>query len=123
MKILQVVHYFLPRHRAGTEIYTYNLAKELARKHQVCIFCSEDGPTSERYQIKEDLFSGLPVCRLTYDQPQGFIETFKNDAVEERFEQYLDQVRPDVIHFQHLFRLSASLLSVAKRRGIPSVLT
>ncbi len=123
MKILQVVHYFLPRHRAGTEIYTYNLAKELAKRHQVFIFCSEDGPAAERYQMKEDDISGLPVCRISYDRPQGFIETFKNDAIEERFEQYLDRIQPDIIHFQHLFRLSASLISVAKRRGIPSVLT
>ncbi len=123
MKILQVVHYFLPRHRAGTEIYTYHLAKELAKRHQVFIFCSEDGPASERYLMKEDNISGLSVCRITYDRPQGFIETFKNDVIEERFEQYLDRIQPDIIHFQHLFRLSASLISVAKMRGIPSLLT
>jgi len=32
MKILQVIHDFLPRHRAGSELYTYKLSKELVKK-------------------------------------------------------------------------------------------
>jgi glycosyltransferase involved in cell wall biosynthesis len=38
MRILQVVHGFLPERRGGTEIYTYNLSKELSKNHEVHIF-------------------------------------------------------------------------------------
>ena len=42
VKVLYVVHYFLPKHQAGTEIYTRTLAKEMARQHDVTILTSED---------------------------------------------------------------------------------
>jgi hypothetical protein len=38
MKILQVVQGFPPQQRAGTQIYTYYLSKELAKKHEVHVF-------------------------------------------------------------------------------------
>ena len=33
LRILQTIHDFLPRHRAGSEIYAAELCRELARRH------------------------------------------------------------------------------------------
>ena len=39
------------------------------------------------------------------------------------FGQALDEVKPDVVHFQHLFRLSTGFVSEAQKRKIPALLT
>ena len=37
MKILYILHDFLPYVTAGVEVYGFNLAKELSKKHNVTI--------------------------------------------------------------------------------------
>ena len=65
LRILYVVHGFPPETWAGTEVYTYNLAKEmLALGHEVAILCrapASEG-TSEFDTVEED-FQGLRVFR------------------------------------------------------------
>lgn len=38
LKILKVIHGFPPDFMAGSEVYSYNLCKELARLNNECIF-------------------------------------------------------------------------------------
>ena len=56
MKVLTIVHQFLPKHAAGSEYYTYYLAKALqARGHDLHLLTTEIDPQDERRKI----------CRLT----------------------------------------------------------
>ncbi len=41
VRILHVIHDFLPRHQAGSEIYALRLCRELAARHHVSILCAE----------------------------------------------------------------------------------
>ena len=122
-----VVHQFLPRHQTGTEIYTYGLAKELSRRHEVYLFYGEEGSAGRGLPEEDGEFKGLRVHKVYLDQPadpyRQFLATFKNRAVEESFAAFLDRVRPDVVHIQHLMNLSGGLVSIAKRRGIPVAMT
>jgi len=130
VRIVQVLHYFLPKHLAGTEIYTYNLSSELSKRHEVYIYCREDGFFQEEFHEADETYRGLPVRRVYFNligrkaNPiNQILITFKNRAIERSFERFLEQVKPDIVHIQHLYRLSASLISIAKRRGIPVVVT
>jgi glycosyltransferase involved in cell wall biosynthesis len=51
------------------------------------------------------------------------LDTFFNRDIERAFEHFLDEVEPEIIHFQHLMSLSYRLIALAKRRGISAVLT
>ena len=43
MRVHSVVHYYLPRHQAGTELYTRALVRNFKREgHEVAVFTSED---------------------------------------------------------------------------------
>ncbi len=124
MKILQAVHYFLPRHRAGTEIYTFELSRELARDNTVRIFTSEDGiPRGSRLEISDDEYEGLGVRRLIHPGPRDFRSSYEDPEFDRAFGEMLDEFKPDVVHFQHLYRLSTGFIQEAGRRGIPAVLT
>lgn len=130
MRIVQVVHWFLPRHLAGTEIYTYSLAQELSKRHEVHIYCREDGFLDREFHEADEVYQGLPVRRVYFNligvraNPvnQALIE-FRNSTIERSFRRFLDQIKPDVVHFQHLFKLSASLVPLAKNKGVPVVVT
>ena len=67
MRIVQVVHQFLPRHLAGTEVYTYSLARELSRRHQVWVYTREDGFFSEELQEEDAAYDGLPIRRVYFN--------------------------------------------------------
>jgi len=122
-KIVQVVHDFLPGHPHGTEYYTYYLSKELQKINKVYIFCRERNDSFRKDFSKDELFDGLPVRRLYFNPPLTFEATYRNSFVDKEFECFLDVIKPDIVHFQHLVQLSASMIEVAKRRRIPTILT
>lgn len=130
MKILQVVHGFPPRKlTGGTEIYSYHLSNELSRRHDVHVFYPiYEGRTCSLNNFEKN---GLKIHELNL--PYNFIEEVKkkavfnphpiNKTVEKKFVQILNKVAPDIIHFQHLIGLSASLIEIAEEKEIPTVLT
>ncbi len=122
-RIVQVVHDFLPTYPHGTENYTYHLSKELQKISKVYIFCREPRDFFGKDLSRDELFDGIPVRRLYYQPPQTFEATYRNYFVDKEFERFLDVVEPDIVHFQHLVRLSASMIEIAKRRRIPTILT
>lgn len=122
-KIVQVVHQFLPHYPHGTENYTYHLSKGLEKTNKVYIFCREPEDFFGKEISKDELFDGLPVRRLYYNPPPSLEATYRNYFVDREFEHFLDVVNPDIVHFQHLVQLSASMIEVAKRRAIPTILT
>jgi glycosyltransferase involved in cell wall biosynthesis len=128
MRILQVVHQFPPSKVGGTEIYTQDLARELARQgHEVIVFHREalatDQPCSE-----ERAFDGVRIHRVCYNVSpapslRSFLLSFSNRFIEKDFARLLTEARPDVVHFQHLKDLSVALIDVADRHGIPMLMT
>lgn len=132
MKILQVVHYFLPRHVAGTEVYTYTLSKALmARGHRVRIYTKEDGFSDREFEETETTYDDIPV-RTVYFNRRGlqarsvvhaFYLSISNPVIDQSFDLFLHEFRPDVVHFQHTDGLSASMIAVARMHGIPVVFT
>jgi glycosyltransferase involved in cell wall biosynthesis len=124
VKILLVVHYYLPRHQAGTEIYTRHLARALAHEHEVRIFTSEDGVVSDRrFAVTDDEHEGIPVRRLVHPGPPDFLRSYSDPEFDAEFGRTLDQFRPDLVHFLHLFRLSLGFPAEARKRQILAILT
>ena len=128
MRILQVVHQFPPMRVGGTEIYTQNLSRELAKRgHEVVIFHREERAVEQPYE-EECISQGLKIRRVCSNlngvSPlEAFFSSFSNRFIEESFVQLLEEMQPDIVHFQHLKDLSVSLVTLAHRRGLPTVLT
>jgi len=125
MKILMPVHFFLPDHSAGTEVYTYNLARALAaRGHQVELFCSEKELSRRSYSLSERNVDGLRchvmVNNLDHDE---FSETFSNPRAEAAFQRVLSAFAPQIVHVQHLMLLSMGLPRLSRLAGARTVMT
>jgi glycosyltransferase involved in cell wall biosynthesis len=125
MRILFVLHDFLPKHPAGTEIFTFEVARELQRRgHEVHIFAAEKDISRSNLSIHHREYEGLPVHELTnnlfYDE---FSETWDYPQVVKPFGIFLDDLKPDVVHFMHLLYLSVGCVEEVSRRGIPVIYT
>ncbi len=131
LKVLYVVHGFPPDTWAGTEVYTLNLAREIrSLGHDVVILARSPAAQSVEaggpadFTTREDEFEGMRVLRLTNRiQHRSLKETYLDPRAEVAFRRVLDRERPDVVHFQHLIHLSASLVDVARDEGVATLLT
>ncbi|MBK7877947.1 MAG: glycosyltransferase [Planctomycetes bacterium] len=148
LDVLYVVHGFPPDTWAGTEIYTYNLAQELARRgHRVTILArapatklapatadateerlvagrlGADG-TPEDFSLTERTFQGLRLLRMTHRlEHRSIRDSYEQPRAEAVFRALLARERFDLVHFQHLIHLSAGLVRVAKEAGLATLLT
>lgn len=120
MRILYVVHQFLPRHIAGTEIYTNNLARGIqGRGHDVAVFTTEAYHGESQATLREKDLDGLRVFEAVHNNVFPSFEGSYLDAEKEsQFQQVLDEFAPDVVHFQHLHQHSIRNIRIAKDRGL-----
>ena len=125
MRILQVVHDFLPNHLAGVEIYTDVVSRELtAADHTVAILYSEVVPEAANYSLRRGSHGQIQTYELVNNHVfHDFEETYTHPEIDRRIVEVLDEFRPDVVHIQHLLNLSLNLVAEARRRGIPTVMT
>ncbi len=124
MRILQVVHDFLPNHLAGVEIYTDVVSRQLAADHTVAILYSEVVPEAENYSLRRGLHGQIETYELVNNHCfSDFAETYAHPEIDRRVREVLDEFRPDVIHIQHLLNLSLNLVAEARRRGIATIMT
>ena len=125
MKIVQVIHGFPPFSMGGSEIYTYNLSRELAKQDEVFVFYRIANPDRPEYDIHFSVNNGLNLYAInnTLKFYDSFEKTYNNDFISKTFGNFLDEINPDIIHFQHLFLLSTTLVEEANKRKIPVVFT
>jgi glycosyltransferase involved in cell wall biosynthesis len=125
MRILQVAHSLPFLNQAGTEIYTYELSRELSKKHELHIFTRGCDEKQKEYEITEKNINGIKVFLInnTFRYCDSFEMYYQNESIDARFEALLDRVKPNVIHVQHLIFLSTGIIKKIKQRGIPIVFT
>lgn len=130
MRILLAVHQYLPRSRSGTEVYTHSLARELARRHDVLVYCHEPPLDGGDEAAREEPYEGIAVRRVAGYLRGGsrgpwaaFRRDYANPLIEADVRRTLGRFRPDVVHVQHLKGLSAGLVTACARRNIPVVMT
>ncbi len=125
MKILQVVHSFIPYTMAGTEVYSYKLAKELAKRHKVYVFFRINDIKKQEYSLTYQKLEDLETYAInhTFRSCQSFNNTYTDATIDIKFAELLDTIKPDVVHIHHLLFLSYGLIDEIKKRGIPVIYT
>ncbi len=125
MRILFVLHDFLPAHPSGTEVYAAALARRLAeRGHEVRIFATEKDIRRAHLALEKREWEGLVVHELVNNLfYRDFRETWDFPPAVEALEAVLDEYRPEVVHVMHLLYLSVGCVELAHRRGIPVFFT
>lgn len=125
MKILFVLHDFLPEHVGGTEIHTHELAQELQRRgHEVAVLCTERDLSRPKGHVLERMHGGVRVLEASHPREYPCAEdTWEEVGSAEVFAQALDRERPDVVHCEHFAQWGTGVLQVARQRRVPAVAT
>jgi len=126
MKILQVTNGFPPTARAGVEQYTYLLSRTLRDSgHDVQVLCREEAHTLPERTILEDTVDGIPVRRVVnnFFDVVRFEQYYQNEGITTIFLETVEEMQPDIIHFQHAIGLSLTMLEAATETKIPFLLT
>jgi glycosyltransferase involved in cell wall biosynthesis len=125
MRILYLVHQYLPRHRAGTEVYTHSLAKALAARHDVLVYCHERALDGGAHPAVDEALEGVPVRRVAAHtaghalaSPLALFRAgYRNPRIAADLAETLGRFRPDVVHVQHLKDLTVDALPLARAAG------
>ncbi len=125
MKILQVLHDYLPEHVGGTEIHAHQLARILsARGHEVVGLACERVPGLREGLLRERELDGVRIIeRIHQREFSGVAESWRPPLAAEAFRDVLERERPDVVHFHHLSGWGAHCISIARELGCAAVLT
>ena len=124
MHVLHAIHDFLPRHRAGSEIYALELARAQMARHDVTVLCAEYDASREHGRVVWRIQDGVPVVELINNwRCESFEDTYRSPLITERIRHVLRTLKPDVVHVHNLLNLSFDLPACAQELGIPVVAT
>lgn len=132
MKILLTAHQFFPAFKAGTEVLTLSVARELIKRgHLVRILTGNpsDSALTDDERFDEYHVEGVHVYRFHHAYvPMGgqnsLIEIGYNSELSARyFDCVLADFSPDIVHFFHLNRLGTGLIDRCVKMGVPCFMT
>lgn len=126
MKILLVSHTFLPKYMGGTEVCTFEAAKELQKNgHTVNIVCTDPLSVEDPYTVTTSDYHGIPVHTIHKNvmELKQYDETYNDKKINPVFTTLLEQLKPDIVHFHHIMHLSLDCFQIVKAKNIPQILT
>jgi len=128
-KIQLVTHQFLPEFVGGSEVYTLNLAKSLAREGlSVSILTYRESNDLINYEFGWGTyqFEGILVYTITYNLATSenvMLSEYWNPQIAWWADEIWNDVRPEIIHFTHLMKLTTAVLEAAINRGFRTVVS
>ncbi len=127
LHVLQLAAHLPPRYQGGAELYTANLIAELASRETVtALFIGDrdrqNGPpvTETRYRENGVDCVELSLHREQQSWPEYY---FYNPHIAAAIRATLIRIKPDIVHVQGGFRLTAAALATPVAAGIPSIAT
>ncbi len=125
MRICLVAHGFPPVERTGVENYTRALARALVRAGQrVEVFVPRRDSQLPEFSLRREEHGGWAINWVTANRvPADPRETLLVPGMAAVFGALLERERPEIVHFQHLYKVGTNLVQEARARGIPTVYT
>lgn len=127
MKILLVSNGFPPSGQWGTEFYTHQLASGLVEHgHEVSVLCPLRDGSRPRYSVERSRRYGIQLVEVhnAGDPAKPFADSYVDERIEGLFSLLLEELQPDLVHFNHLlWGLSIRLPAMARAQGVPTVAT
>jgi glycosyltransferase involved in cell wall biosynthesis len=130
--IILTVHRFLPDSSAGTEVLTYQTAKELQKRGydvEIITGYQADFATAKQRPFDTYEYDGLPVLRYHHNirvisPNKNMVEfSYNNLLFAERFREVVKESKPDLVHFHHLMKITTSAIDICLNQNIPTVFT
>lgn len=124
MKILHVVHQYLPEQVGGTEFYTNWVAHRLAQRgHQVEILYRRYADGAGYDSRFDDGVRVWATWSGSLSPNRRFLATFHDKNILGAFRRIVQTVQPELVHIQHLMGLPVALVDHLRQCHIPFIIT
>jgi glycosyltransferase involved in cell wall biosynthesis len=125
MRVLKVIHGFPPDYMAGSEVYSYHLVKELINQNvETFVFTRVENEFDNNYKIYNEQYENINIQRVNKPKKDYLYEDkFYDKNIDKIFENYLLEIKPDIVHIGHLSHLSTNIIKIIKKYNIPIVYT
>jgi glycosyltransferase involved in cell wall biosynthesis len=125
LRVVHVVHDYLPRHQAGSELYVAALcAQQRVLGHNPTVFAATYAPGRRQGEFRWRVHDGVPVIEVVNNWEAGdFPETYDAGWLQRAFTRVLEAAEPHVVHVHNLMNLALGLPALAHGRGLPVVAT
>lgn len=125
LRILLVIHDYLPQHIGGSELHTHQLAVALVgRGHDVTVLFTECDLALEEGTRRTGEIDGVKTIEIIHNHGHANVEeTWLQSRSHDVFRAEVQRLRPDVVHFHHTLFWGATCLAIAKAEGARVVLT
>jgi glycosyltransferase involved in cell wall biosynthesis len=123
VRILEVIHQFPPFSSQGSEVYCFNLSKELSTTDEVRVFHVSN--TRPRYprRLERSSHDGVPTYHCVDGGEYSRVADWPNTFLRQQFQAVLVEYAPDVVHFHNFISLGDDLVSLARAAGAAVVYT
>jgi len=125
MRILHLVHQYMPDYVGGTELYTQWLAEHLSQRgHRVAVFYrrSGQGATLDKRVDAHEVQVWAATAGLLTPR-RRFLATFGDASLLTAFQAAITESQPDLVHLQHLMGLPLALVDYLQQVGLPYIIT
>lgn len=125
LRILTVVHDFLPAHVGGSEIHAAQLSAELVRRgHEVRVATTERDLARPEGSLRRYTYRDLPVAEISHWREYAdVVDAHREPLMGEVLRCLLREWRPDIAHFHHLAFFGPRALEVAREEGVAATAT
>jgi glycosyltransferase involved in cell wall biosynthesis len=117
VRVLAVTSSAPPHGFGGSDYHAHDLARELAREHDVHLFAR--APLRAGETVASGVERDIPYTAFA----SGYAGRDRTARLEAAFSALLDRHRPDVVHVHHLGNMPWSIPRLAAARGAAVVLT
>jgi glycosyltransferase involved in cell wall biosynthesis len=122
MKICYFLPWYSPARIGGTEIYILQLSKVVEQNNDVLIICPSSANTTERFDVQ-----GIPIIASStiLEEPSSFkvkMGILPPPQLKE-FDSFLQEIRPDILHFHCFWPSQIFYLEAAHKLGIKTIIT
>ena len=117
--------YFAPHSYGGATVVAEAVARALAETHgcRVTAISSMIRPELAPYSVMRVEQNGIQNYLINLPQDLSYAERYTNPQATEIIAGLLDDLQPDLLHAHCLQDIGAGALSLARRRGLPTVLS
>ena len=125
MKLLFLLHDYLPEHVGGVEVHAHRLARELARRgHEVTALFGERDLARAEGELREGELDGVRLLERVHQREYAALEdTWREPGALAAFESLLLRERFDLVHVHHLAGWGPACIAAARRARLPVVFT
>ncbi len=127
MKIAILAHFYPPTPGGGAMIYAATVAEALRRSNmESYVLCAGDWDTGLHHfnGYTDETYNEVPVRRLHVNwslAPRPFDYLYNNPVLAPHIREYLEAVKPDLVHVVSCYTLSAQAIEVPRSLNLPTI--